>query len=96
MRVVKRVPVKLYTCKAGRLTNKMAILAHDAQKHKLGVIHICEAGLQTKVPMGLTGYTVIKLERPEQNRGFLMYINNNIYARTFRVYEPKEENTGAE
>ena len=40
VRVVKRWPVKLYTCNAGRLTNKMAILAHDAQKLKLGVIHI--------------------------------------------------------
>ena len=96
VRVVKRWPCKLYTCNAGRLTNKMAILAHDAQKLKLGVIHICEAGLGPAVPMGLTGYTVIKLERPEPNRGSLMYIRNDIYPRCLRVYEPKEEDTGAE
>ena len=77
---------ELYTCNAGRLTNKMAILTHDAQQFKLGVIHICEAGMGPSVPMGLTGYTVIKLERPEQNRGSLMYIKNDIYPRCLRVY----------
>ena len=74
----------------------MAILAHDAQKLKLGVIHISEAGVGPAVPMGLSGYTVIKLERPEPNRGSLMYIRNDIYPRSLRVYEPKEEDTGAE
>ena len=40
--------------------------------------------------------TVIKLKRPEPNRGSLMYIRNDIYPRCLRVYEPKEEDTGAE
>ena len=93
---MKNVPVKFYSCNAGRLTNKMAILAHDVQKHKLDVIHISEAGLQKKVPMGMTGYTVVKLERSEQNRGSLMYIRNDLYARTVRAYAPKEEKSGAE
>ena len=53
------------------------------------MIHICEAGLGPAVPMGLTGYT-------EPNRGSLMYIRNDIYRRCLRVYEPKEEDTGAE
>ena len=74
----------------------MAILAHDVQKHKLDVIHISEAGLQKKVPIGITGYTVVKLERLEQNRGSLMYIRNDLYARTVRVHEPNKEKTGAE
>ena len=96
MRTVEKVPVKFYSCNAGRLTNKMAILAHNVQKHKLDVIHISEAGLQKKVPMGLTGYTVVKLERLEQNRESLMYIRNDLYARTVRVHEPNKEKTGAE
>ena len=96
MRVVKKVPVTFYSCNAGRITNKMAILAHDVQKHKLDMIHISEAGLQKKEPMGLTGYKSVKLERSEQNRGSLMYIKNDLNARMVRVYTPKEEKTGAE
>ena len=88
--MVKIVPVKFYLCNAGRLTNKMAILAHDVQKHKLDVIHISEAGLQKQLPMGVTGYTVVKLERSEQNRGSVMYIRNDLYARTVRVYVKKK------
>ena len=96
MRVVKKVPVKFYSCNAGRITNKMAILAHDVQKHKLDVIHISEAGLQKKEPMGMTGYKSVKLTRKEPNRGSVMYIRNDLYARMVRVYAPKEEKTGAE
>ena len=91
VRVVKKVLVKFYSCNAGRITNKMAILAHDVQKHKLDVIHISEAGLQKKEPMGLTGYKSVKLARKEQNRGSVMYIRNDLYARMVRVYAPKEE-----
>ena len=68
VRVLKKWPCKLYTCNAGRLSNKMAVLAHDAQRLKLGVIHISEAGVGPAAPMGLSGYTVIKLERPGKNR----------------------------
>ena len=98
VRVIKRWHCKLYTCNAGRLSNKMAILAHDAQKLKLGVIHISEAGVGPAAPMGLSGYTVIKLERSGPNRGSLMYIRNFIYPRCLRIFDPKkeEEETGAE
>ena len=44
LKVVKKVPVKFYLCTASRITNKIA------------VIHISEASLQKKEPMGLTGY----------------------------------------
>ena len=98
VRVIKRWHCKLYTCNAGRLSNKMAILAHDAQKLKLGVIHISEAGVGPAAPMGLSGYTVIKLERSGPNRGSLMYIRNDIYPRCLRIFDPKreEEETCAE
>ena len=78
--------------------NNMAILANDAQRLKPGVIHISEAGVGPEAPMGLSGYTVIKLERSGPNRGSLMYIRNDIYPRCLRIFDPKkeEEETGAE
>ena len=41
--------------------------------------------------MGMTGY-----KRKEQNRGSVMYVRNDLYARMVRVYAQKEEDTGAE
>ena len=38
----------------------------------------------------------MKLEISEQNRGSVMYIWNDLYARTVRVYAKKEEQTGSE
>ena len=34
VRVIKKVPVKFYSCNSSRITNKMPILAHDIEKHK--------------------------------------------------------------
>ena len=96
VRVIKKVPVKFYSCNSSRITNKMPILAHDVQKHKLDVIHISEAGLQKKEPMGMTGYKSVKLTRKEPNRGSVMYVRNDLMARMVRVYAQKEEDTGAE
>ena len=72
VRVLKQWRCNVYTCNAGRLSNKMAVLAHDAQRLKLGVIHISEAGVGPEKPMGLSGYTAISLERSGPNRGSLM------------------------
>ena len=98
VRVLKQWRCNVYTCNAGRLSNKMAVLAHDAQRLKLGVIHISEAGVGPEKPMGLSGYTPISLERSGPNRGLVMYIRNDIYPRCLRIFDPKkeEEETGAE
>ena len=34
VRVMKKVPMRFYTCNANHITNKMSILAHDVAKHK--------------------------------------------------------------
>mgnify|MGYP001365971021 CR=1 FL=1 len=74
----------------------MPILVHDVQKHKLDVIHISEAGLQKKEPMGMTGYKSVKLTRKEPNRGSVIWVRNDLMERMVRVYAQKEEETGAE
>ena len=96
MRVIKKVPVKFYSCNSSRTTNKMPILAHDVEKHKLDVIHISEAGLQKRDPMGMTGYKSVKLARKEPNRGSVIWVRNDLMDRMVRVYAQKEEETGAE
>ena len=98
VRVLKEWRCTVYTCNAGRLSNKMAVLAHDAQKLKLGVIHISEAGVGPEKPMGLSGYTPLVLERAGPNRGSVMYVRNDIYPRCLRIFDKKkeEEETGAE
>ena len=95
VRVIKKVPVKFYLCNSSRITNKMAILAHDLEKHKLDVIHISEAGLLKKDPMGMTGYKSVKLARKEPNRGSVIWVRNDLMDRMVRVYAPKEENSGS-
>ena len=40
----------------------MPILAHDVEKQKLDVIHISEAGLQKKDPMGLHRIQISKTD----------------------------------
>ena len=72
VRVLKQWRCNVYTCNAGRLSNKMAVLAHDAQRLKLGVIHISEAGVGPEKTMRLSGYTSISLERSGPNRGSVM------------------------
>ena len=98
VRVLKQWRCNVYTCNAGRLSNKMAVLAHDAQKLKLGVIHISEAGVGPEKPMGLSGYTPLSLERSGPNRGSVMHIRNDIYPRCLRIFDKQkeEEETGAE
>ena len=98
MRVLKDWRCTVYTCNAGRLSNKMPVLAHDEQKLKLGVIHISEAGIGPEKPMGLSGYTPLPLERPGANRGSVMYVRNDIYPRCLRIFDQDkdEELSGAE
>ena len=98
MRVLKDYRVTVYTCKAGRLSNKMAVLAHDAQAMKLHVIHISEAGVGPEKPMGLSGYTPLPLERSGPNRGSVIYVRNDIFPRILRIYDSDkdEETSGAE
>ena len=81
----------MYTSNAGKLSNKMAVLAHDAQKLKLGVIHISEAGVGPEKPMGLSGYTPLSLERSGPNRGSVMYVRNDIYPRCLRIFDKKRK-----
>ena len=76
----------------------MAVLAHDAQHMKLGVIHISEAGIGPEKAMGLSGYTPLPLERSGPNRGSVMYVRNDIYPRILRIFDSDkdEELSGAE
>ena len=98
MRVLKDVRVTVYTCNARRLSNKMGVLASDAQSLKLDVIHISEAGVGPEKAMGLSGYTVLTLERSGPNRGSVMYVKNYLYNRILRIYDvnEEEEKSGAE
>ena len=96
MRVIKKVPVKFYSCNSSRITNKMPILAHDVGKHKFDVIHISEAGLLKKDPTGMTGYKAVKLARKETNRGSVIWVRADLMDRMVRVYAPKEDDKGSE
>ena len=96
--MLKDFRVTVYTCNARRLSNKMGVLAHDAQSLKLHVIHISEAGVGPEKPMGLSGYTPLALERSGPNRGSVMYVRNDLYPRILRIYDSNEEEemSGAE
>ena len=99
VRVIKKWHCKLYTSQQRRKAKQQdGSIGTRCTKMKLGVIHISEAGVGPAAPSGLSGYAVIKLERPGPNRGSLMYIRNDIYPRCLRIFDPKkeEEETGAE
>ena len=51
----------------------MPILTHGEEKQKLDVIHISEAGLLKKDPMGMTGYKSVKLARKEPKEQKFQY-----------------------
>ena len=68
MRVVIKVAVKFYSCNNGRLTNKMAILAHDVQKHKLDVIHIYVLDVHREQPLCKNGES-IRTKRRKKRKG---------------------------
>ena len=60
------------------------------------MIHISEAGLLKKDPMGMTGYKAVKLARKEPNRGSVIWVRSDLMDRMVRVYAPKEEDSGSE
>ena len=93
MRVIKNVPVKVYTCNARNAKNKMEVVASDGQKFKTDVIHLGEAGVGPEKARDLSGYETLELERSGPNRGSVMYVKKYLYNKSVRVYdkESKEE-----
>merc|ERR1711892_540001 len=98
MRVIKNVPVKIYTCNARNANEKMEVVASDGQKFKTDVIHLGEAGVGPNKARDLSGYTTLELARSGPNRGSVMYVKKYLYEKSVRIYdkEGEEENKGAE
>merc|ERR1711892_732321 len=82
MRVVKNVPVKVYTCNARNAKNKMGVIPSDGQTMKIDVLHISEAGVGPEKASGLSGYETLELERSDPNRGSVIYVKHYIYKRS--------------
>merc|ERR1711892_827696 len=98
MRVIKNVPVKVYTCNARNANEKMEVVASDGQKFKTDVIHLGEAGVGPNKARDLSGYTTLELARSGPNRGSVMYVKKYLYDKSVRIYDKDgdEEKKGAE
>ena len=74
----------------------MPTMVHKKCKENLDVIHITVAGLKQKLPDIMKGNKAVTHERPEHNRGSVMWVKDYYHERMVRVYAPEEKNIRSE
>ena len=94
MRIMKQQPITLYTCNANNVTNRMPTVMQKTCKENLDVFYITEAG--QKLPDVMKGYKAVTHDRPEHNRGSVMWVKDYYHHRMVRVDDPEDKNIGSE
>ena len=95
-RIMMNKKMKVYSVNADTMTNKLATVYDIIQRRDLDIAMISEAGLKTRKPPEIEGYTAFRTDHENKNRGSIVYIKNMFTKVTLRIEDPKEKDVDSE